>query len=207
MATDPIFAEFVAKLASRLESPSLVTDIDSVILRRLELRKLSEGLHGTSTPSTTPAFVAEPVPAAKPAEAKAQNCDRKPFDGTMGGLIGCYRTDPDSPYQGLRHTTRESYNYLCTVIERDHGGERLADLTGRTLKSWHVEWSKGETKIAIAHSLMTQTRALLGFGASILEDAECKRLSAALGEMRFKLPKSRSERLTPDDVTAIRSKA
>lgn len=139
------------------------------------------------------------------------------FDGTVGGLIGCFQTDHDSTYRKLRFKSREQSDTLCKIIERTTwempdgitltvGDTPLSMVKGRVVLRWHEKWSEGG-KVAMGHSLIGQLRTLCGFGITMLEDDECGRLSGVLGKMRFSNPKPRNERLTADQAVMIRKEA
>lgn len=125
------------------------------------------------------------------------------YDGSLLSLVGCYQTDPDSSYHKLRYASRRFYDRLCRRIAKDHGAEIIPDIKARHLLRWHEEWSAGD-KIAMAHALIGMLRTLCGFGATILENDECARLSAVLSKMRFAMAKPRNERMTAGQANAIR---
>lgn len=146
------------------------------------------------------------------------------YDGTVRGLIHCYKTDPDSPFHKLRFFTRQNYTILCRRIENGlrkdnvngdetgHGDERIADIRPRDVMHWHEEWSA--SGIPMAHGLVRMFRGLLGFGMTMLEDnlpdgevGNCERLSLKLSKMRFTMGKSREVELTAEQATAIRAMA
>jgi len=129
-----------------------------------------------------------------------------PFDGTLRSLMRAYKTDPDSQYRKIRYNSRVHYDALMSLIETEHGDKLLADLKGRTFSRLHEDWTAGG-KIAIAHAKMGMLRTLFSFGATLLEDDDCGRLSGILSKMRFAMPKPRTERLTAAQAVAIRSKA
>jgi hypothetical protein len=63
-------------------------------------------------------------------------------------------------------------------------------------------------KITMAHSLATMMRGLINYGATVLEDSECERLSVVLHNFRFEVPKpSNVVRISPEQVVAIRTEA
>jgi hypothetical protein len=128
------------------------------------------------------------------------------FDGTLRSLSNCYRTDQDSPYHKTRFKTREYYDALCRRINEQHGDELVSEIRGRHVKRWHEEWAGGG-KVTMAHALVGMVRTIINFGATILEDAECARLSGVLSGMRFEMPKPRDARLTAEQAIAIRAKA
>jgi len=129
------------------------------------------------------------------------------FDGTIGSLIRCYQTDPDSPFHKLRFKSRENYLSLMRRLRQDCGDELLAEVKGRTVKHWHEGWMGTNGHVAMAHSLVGMLRTLLTFGTTLLEDPECLRLKGILGDMRFVMPKPRTQRITADQVIAVRAKA
>lgn len=128
------------------------------------------------------------------------------FDGTLTSLMLHYRTDPDSPFKKLRYHSKVYYETLMGLIERDHGAQQLAELKGRLFRRWHEAWAAGG-KTAVAHGKIGMLRTLFSFGASIMEDPECIRLKAIMSELRFEMPKARTERLTAEQAIAIRAMA
>jgi hypothetical protein len=128
------------------------------------------------------------------------------YNGTIASLSRCYQTDKDSTFRKNRYRTRKNYGILLKRIERDHGDEMVADLKGRDMLRWHEDWA-AEGKIPMAHSLIRMTRALFGFGMTLLECPDCTRMCAILSKQRFKMGKPRVDRLTADMAIAIRAEA
>lgn len=139
------------------------------------------------------------------------------FKGTIESLIRCYQTDPDSTYQNLRYKTRLSYDALCArltndVVTDEHGIEAkigqttLAYITARKVLRWHKMWAAGG-KTSMGHSLIGMLRTLLTFGATILNDQDCRAAKMMLHDMRFPMTQPRKERLTADQAVAIREMA
>jgi hypothetical protein len=125
---------------------------------------------------------------------------------TLQQLIDHYRNDADSSFSKLQHQVRLRRERLLSRIGREHGGRELKDIRTRTLVAWHREWvSSG--KFAMGKALVDVLRVLFRFGASILEDQECRRLSDALEEVRLQDSTSRSEPITSEHVRAIRATA
>lgn len=133
------------------------------------------------------------------------------FNGTIGGLIYCYRNDPDSKFRkkedkgGIRYASRVHYDALMSMIDREHGYKVLSEIKGRTVQHWYDEWSA--RSLATAHAKIKMLRTLFKFGIAFLEDDDCARISAVLREMKFRMPKARNERLTADQAIAVRAKA
>jgi len=55
----------------------------------------------------------------------------------------------------------------------------------------------------MAHSLITMFRSLINFGATVLHDDACERLSFALHRMKFRTPEAKSKPLTAEQAAAI----
>ena len=125
------------------------------------------------------------------------------FDGTVRSLIINYQTDKDSTYAKLRYRTKEHYQSLLRRMDTDCGTERLADIKARHILRFHEGWTGDGIKIAMGHSMVGMLRTLVGFGATILEDTECERLSGVLHKMRFAMPKPRTVHLTAEQAEAI----
>lgn len=128
------------------------------------------------------------------------------FDGTMRSLIACYQTDKFSPYQKIRHQTREFYDNICARLLREHGFERVENIDSRMLMEWHQGWS-ANGKIALSHSMVAMLRTLFTFGATLLKDKDCRVIKADLHDLRFTMPKPRNVVLTAEQAVAIRTKA
>lgn len=126
------------------------------------------------------------------------------FDGTVATLARCYQTDPDSSYHKGRYNTRNYYDTLCKMVIRDIGDKRISEITARDLLRWHGQYAD---RIAMGHSLVGMLRTLSTFGATLLGVRECRDLKEMLSDMRFKMPKPRTERLTAQMAEAIRREA
>lgn len=131
------------------------------------------------------------------------------FDGTISGLIRCYKNDPDSPYRKkgrLRFGSRGHYDTMMKMIETEYGNEAVAQIKGRTVQRWYDKWSE-DGRLATAHTKIKMLRILFGFGSALLEDADCIRLRGVLSGMKFPTSKHRTARLTAEQVIAVRQKA
>jgi hypothetical protein len=125
------------------------------------------------------------------------------FDGTWGALIACFMTDPDSAFKAVRYKSRKHYEQLCSHLWRSIGAEPVRDMNGRRIKRLHEGWT-ASGKIAMGHALVRMMRTLLTFGATILEDKDCKEARALLHDMRFKQAPARVDRLTAEQAAAFR---
>lgn len=136
------------------------------------------------------------------------------YTGTLGSLLRCYQTDPDSRYHKKRYAVRRNHDSIYKRIDEKHGEETLgardginSGINARWLLAKHKEWSGDGEKVAMGHTFIGRLRDLFSFGATILEDPECERLCNVLHRMRFQMGGARTERLTADHAEAIRAKA
>ena len=138
----------------------------------------------------------------------SQNSERRTSGGeaTIKSLAASYQEDQRSPYHRLRHRTREHYENLIRRLVDEYGKEKLAELKAPEIQRFYYGWTEGG-KIAMGHSLITMFRALVTFGKTVLNIAECERLSVVLHNMRFSVIRSPKEQLTAEHVRKIISKA
>lgn len=101
------------------------------------------------------------------------------FDGSLRSLAACFQSDPDSTYQKLRFVTRKFYDRLIKRLVNEYGDLDLSELKARNFLRMHEGWT-GDGKVAMGHAMVGMVRTLAGFGATILEDAECERISGVL---------------------------
>ncbi len=162
--------------------------------------------------SAAPVPVAPPVPNPIFTEVPAGR-PRPPavvspiVNWTIGALISCYRADEKSTYSKLRFRTRENYDGLLKRITEDFGDEKLALLKKEDLQRIREKWI-ATGKPVMAHSLISMLRILVNYGATILEDGECVRLSFLLRNMHLASSKSRKNtQLNLEHAKAIIAKA
>jgi hypothetical protein len=196
--------ELVSELGSDLGSPRVVDDIDRVLVRLLKLRDFAAEHHGITAPSPVALSASLRQDADESARAKSPPIE------DIAALADRYRADARSPYQQLRHKTRENYHSLIKRILNDCGPLKLASLKKEDFEQLYKSWKEGG-KLAMAHSLVTMLRSMVSFGAIVIEDSECLRLDVVLHRMKFETIKPRSEqgkpRLTMQHVLAIRAQA
>lgn len=175
--------QFIA--AFDLKSPRVVDEIDSVLARLLKFRDFAADLHGIAKPS--------PMASAAPQASTESSGARRVSIETIAALVDQYRSDERSQYHQLRHRTRENYESLIKRILADFGARRLAELKREDFERIYERWKDG-TKVAMAHALITMLRSMVTFGATVIEDSECLRLSVVLHRMKFEMVRPRSER-------------
>jgi hypothetical protein len=139
--------------------------------------------------------------AAEPPPAESQS-----FDGTISGLIKCYRSDNRSPYHNLRRPVRNGYDGLLNRLDGEIGYLRLADLSGEKIKHLYAGWIEGG-KLSTGYSIVAKLRLLSTFGATILDDHDAKLFSGIMHSLRFKAPDARTEPMTAEYAKLIRAKA
>jgi hypothetical protein len=116
--------------------------------------------------------------------------DRRPvYDGTVGSLIRCYQTDPESTYHDLRFNTQRGYNSWFTALGEVAGSRRISALAGTDLRGWYREVRKprksGSPRERLAKAIIQAMRIVLAYGRELgLED--CIALSAMIEGMEFR---------------------
>jgi len=129
------------------------------------------------------------------------------FDGTLRSLISCYQTDPDSTYHKLRTRTRMNYDSRLRRVSTEHGIELVQNIRARQVKRWHEGWRGESNRVVAAHQMIAILRIVCRFGATMLEDEDCLRLAALLGQMRFPSHRPRNQAITAEQVIAFRRAA
>ncbi|MGJ4884146.1 hypothetical protein [Bradyrhizobium sp. HKCCYLRH3097] len=124
----------------------------------------------------------------------------------LSDLVKLYREDEKSPYHGLRHNSRESYNAILGLIEREYGTQHIAGLSSAVLHEWYEKWKAGN-KAAMARAKMVMLRSLFNLGFATLADDDCARLFGIVSSMAIEVPKARTEQLTREQANLIRLKA
>lgn len=134
-------------------------------------------------------------------EEKSEVPNAKGF--SLGDLIDAYTTDRVSTFHALRYHSRKNAASILKRLRAAHGHVELIAIKRRELTEWHMDWSAGG-KFSMAHAFIAQIRTMCGFGASMLENAECDRISMVLHCMKFPHGPPRLDRLTADQANAIR---
>jgi hypothetical protein len=140
--------------------------------------------------------------AVEPTRTESQS-----FDGTIAGLIKCYRSHDHSPYHNLRRSVRNGYDGLLNRLEGEIGYMRLADLSGDKIKQLYAGWIEGGKRLSTGYSIVAKLRLLSTFGATILDDHDAKLFSGIMHSLRFKAPDARTEPMTAEYAKLIRAKA
>ena len=132
-------------------------------------------------------------------------------DGTFNALFDFYELHEESPFQTVKHNTRDTYMSDLKALRAAIGTQRRHLVSGPDMKRWHRKFKLptkegGPERIRSAHSKMTMLRMTLGFGA-FLELQHAKRLVDILSETRFENSAPRESSITADQVIAVRKAA
>ena len=142
-------------------------------------------------------------PALEPQVVVPKVLEGIDFDGTISALIYCYKNDPRSSFHNLKHTAKSHYTGTLNRLDAEIGTERIADLNAvRIQHLYNTSWAV-DGKLAMGHAMVAKLRLLSSYGSVALDDDDCTRLSAILGNMRFQIPKFRGERMTLEHAKAI----
>lgn len=120
----------------------------------------------------------------------------------LSKLIRLYQTDPVSGWHKLRYSTRRNQRNVLKQIDARYGRTKLRNINARRLIKWHTAWVDG-TKFHAGHAFVKKLRTLFGFGLTILENKECRRIRVIMHTLRFQAGKKRTERLTADQAARI----
>lgn len=128
------------------------------------------------------------------------------FDGTIAGLVQCYRADERSPYYKLKHRVRNAYDGTLNKIVADFGHHVIADITADRIMGFYNHWADGG-KIAMGHALAAKLRLLSGYGATVLQDKACIPFASIMRTLRFPAAQARLVAMTAEHAIAFRAKA
>lgn len=133
------------------------------------------------------------------------------YDGTLKSVIRLYQQTKESPYLEIKSNTRSMYDESLTLLETSVGARRLEKVTGLDIRRWYQNFKEPAAdgkpeRVRRAYKAMQLLRIVIGFGV-VLNITECFRLKTVLEEMRFTVPKARTDALTFEQAQAICSKA
>lgn len=133
------------------------------------------------------------------------------FDGTIGRLLRIYQLDEDSPYHGLKASSRHPYDIYLRMLAKGIGTRRIDAIDGRDLRRWHKEWSEPaapgqKRRIAAAKMAMTVLKTALTFGKAC-RLAGCADLKSIFDDFDLPAPRPRTQAPTAGEVTRARAAA
>lgn len=131
--------------------------------------------------------------------------------GTIAWIAGRYTTDPESPYQDLRASSRRMYDDALSAVLELAGDRRMADMDGPAITRLYRAWGRADDTGQLLHprrayGCIQLLRVILSYGVT-LRDADCRALREVLSAMVFEVPRKRTQRMTAAHVRAIREHA
>lgn len=127
------------------------------------------------------------------------------YDGTIASVILLYRTDPESPYHALKHSSRvRDYDPALRLIRDTVGKRQVALCKGEDFRRWFNNWHKKGHRTA--HGAMRKLRTVLSYGVTERLPG-CSVAREILSLIRFKAPASRSIKMEYSHALAICDKA
>jgi hypothetical protein len=129
------------------------------------------------------------------------------YDGTLKSLIRMYQHTKGSGYFEVKSNTRAMYNFSLSLLEKDCGMRRLSRVTGLDIRAWYDHFKEpaaedGEERTRRAYQCMQLLRIVVGFGV-VANITDCFRLKTVLEEMRFHVPRGRTEQITFEQAQAV----
>jgi hypothetical protein len=131
------------------------------------------------------------------------------FDGTIATLLEFYLTDQESPYRGLKPSSRHPYDVYAKMLKAEVGRRRIDACDGRDLRRWFAAWSEpsvegGKPRLAAARMAMVVLKSALSFGKTC-RLAGCAAFKSIMDEINFPAPQPRVE--APSAAQVARARA
>jgi hypothetical protein len=124
------------------------------------------------------------------------------YTGTISSLILVYRTDKESPFQALKHSTRiRDYDPTLRLIDKTVGKRMVANLKGDDFRRWYREWGEGG-HVRRAHGAIRKLRAVLSYGVQ-QRLSGCPAAREILSLIDFEAPKTRKIKMEYAHAKAI----
>jgi hypothetical protein len=121
---------------------------------------------------------------------------RKPiYDGTVSGLIRCYQTDKNSPYQAVKQNTQRGYDDWCRTLDRAIGKRRVDHLSGHDIRDCFLRVMEpatpgGAPRVRLAKACVRSMLGILvNYGAE-LGLPGCLELAEPLERMTLRVPQA-----------------
>lgn len=129
------------------------------------------------------------------------------YDGTLRSLIRMYQQTKGSGYFEVKSNTRAMYDFSLSLLEKDCGMRRLSRVTGLDIRAWYDHFKEpaaegGEERTRRAYQCMQLLRIVVGFGV-VANITDCFRLKTVLEEMRFHVPRGRTEQITFEQAKGV----
>ena len=129
------------------------------------------------------------------------------WDGTIGSLIDCFRSDEDSAFQEVQDDTADGYDVWFKMIRETVGKRVLKFVVPKDFRRWYREWQKrsagkGGDGTRTAYGGIQGVRMLLNYGIEC-RFRVCKDLREDMDMIRFRRGAAREETLSYGEVKAI----
>lgn len=133
------------------------------------------------------------------------------FDGTIRSLIEIWQSDKESPYHKLKSSTKKPYDVYARMVIMEVGSKLIDDIDGRDVKRWFNAWAEpktsgGSLQIPKARTAISVIKSALSFGIMCRKPG-CAAFKAALMEVEFPVPASRTTAPTAEDIIKVRASA
>jgi hypothetical protein len=127
--------------------------------------------------------------------------------GTIAWLADVYQSEPDSPYQHLRPSSRPGYDKALAIVRETVGARRIDTVTSSDVRRWFKGWGRagdgGElANPRRAYSCVQLLRIIVKFGKG-QRLAGCRDLSEILSDSEFPAPRGRRVAMTAEQAHAI----
>lgn len=133
------------------------------------------------------------------------------YDGTIRSLCNLFQTNEYSPYKKTKWNSQRLYDQSIKIIISTIGDRTVRGRIGPDFQRWHDKWGEPKAKgkpprLTRAKHAMDTLRRVISFGVTQGFD-DCAKVDVILGKLRFETPAPRSEKLTREQVEAVRRKA
>ncbi len=140
-----------------------------------------------------------------------QGESKRGYDGTIGRLIDIYLSHEDSPYNGMKATSRRVYYTYAVRLKQAYGELLVRDTTGLDVKRWHKDWRApakpgGPELLGAAAMSKAVLLSSLSFGV-VCGHVECSVLQASIKNLKLPGPKARDMAPTAEEIELARKAA
>jgi hypothetical protein len=131
--------------------------------------------------------------------------------GTIAWIVDLYQIDRDSPYHGIRPSTRPGYDRALKIVRDTVGERRIDTVTANDVRRWFRNWGRADEDGVLANPrraywCIQVIRIAMKYGKG-LRNAACRELSEILTDTRFSAPKGRKQAMSAEQTEATIAKA
>ena len=144
-------------------------------------------------------------------EAGGGSLPTRGYDGTIGSLCTLFQTHKSSPYHKAKWNSQRLYDQQIKIIRTTVAARAIRALIGPDFIKWHAKWGEPAAdgkppRATRAKHCMDTVRRVISFGVTLGFD-DCMRADTILGKLRFEAPPPRDQKLTRDQLEAVRRAA